>query len=251
MLITYQSQLIEKKQLSSDVFLFRFSRSADHPDWTYKAGQYMIMHIPQADGHPARRLYSTASPPSQTDSLDFIIQILPNGVAGPFLTALNTGESITMQGPAGLFTFKDSPKEVIMLGTGTGIAPLYAIIKDQLEVQGNTNPFYLYFGLKTCQDLYLFEELKELAEKHENLTFKLCLSREELCEVKLPEADLKYVKIGRVTNGLEDEWQTTLQKDSSTPQYYVCGSKEVVESLRGYLEGQGIAKESVHFEKFT
>lgn len=247
MLITYQAKLLERKQLAGDVYLFRFSYP-ENEGWDYKAGQYMIMHIPQAEGMPARRLYSIASPPSQKSSLDFIIQILPNGVAGPHLMSLEMGTEVTMQGPAGLFTFKDSPADVVMLATGTGIAPMYSMILDQLQVQKNPNNIHVFFGLKTCADLYLFDEFKNLSEQYSNLHFNLCLSREDQCNMKLPETDMHYVTVGRVTHGVETLWT---QGPLDNADYYVCGSKEVVESLREYLAEKGIAKEDVHFEKFT
>lgn len=250
MLITYQAKLIEKKQISSDVYFFRFAYPPNE-GWDFKAGQYMIMHIPQADGHPARRLYSIASAPQDTHSLDFVIQIVPGGVAGPFLLSKNVGDEITMQGPAGLFTFKDSPKDVVYLATGTGIAPMYSIIKHQLETVKNPNHFYLFFGLKTCDDMYLFEELHQLAQAHPNLHLKLCLSRQDVNVQPIPDMYASYALVGRVTNGVEQLWQDKPELRSTETDYYVCGSKEVVESLRAYLEEKGIRKEDVHFEKFT
>lgn len=250
MLITYQAHLLEKKQISSDVYFFRFAYPPNE-GWDFKAGQYMIMHIPQADGQPARRLYSIASAPHETNSLDFVIQIVPGGVAGPFLTALNEGDEITMQGPAGLFTFKDSPKDVVYLATGTGIAPMYSIIKHQLEVVKNPHNFYLFFGLKTCEDIYLFDELHQLAQTHTNLHLKLCLSRQDVATNPVPEKYTQYSLIGRVTHGVEKLWEEQPDLRSTETDYYVCGSKEVVESLRAYLEEKGIRKEDVHFEKFT
>lgn len=250
MLITYQAKLLKKIKLTHDVYLFTFS-FPENSDWTFKAGQYMIMHIPQTDGHPARRLYSIASAPHETHALDFVIQIVPNGVAGPFLLNMQENEQLTMQGPAGLFTFKNSPAEVVFLATGTGVAPMYSIIKSELEIQKNTNPFTLFWGLKKCEDMYLFDELKQLAQTYPNFTLKLCFSREDLCEGKFAQEDLQYATIGRITANLEQIWQKESLQELKTIHYYICGSKEIVESLRSYLEEKGIEKERVHFEKFT
>ncbi len=241
MLITYQATLLEKTEIAPEVFLLKFSYP-DQAEWTYKAGQYMIFHIPKEEkGHPARRLYSIASSPVEKDHLGFVIEIIPDGLGSTFAKDLPVGEKATLQGPAGLFTYKESDKDSIFLATGTGIAPIYSMVKTLLETNSvNGKQLKLFWGMKFKKDLYLMKELIELAEKHDAFTMKVCLSREE-------QTDVPHCMIGRVTHGLEEMEEETM----SNYDYYICGGPKVVESLKEYLASKNIPANQVHFEKFT
>ena len=240
MILTFQSTLLEKKSLTGNVYFFRFARPAD-PVWTFQAGQYLIFHIPSKDSHAVRRLYSIASPPQQKDSLDFIIELLPQGIGSDYLRQIAIGQAIAMQGPAGMFTLKPSPRPKVFLVTGTGIAPARSIFLSINATEG-----YLFWGLKTAADVYFFEELKNL----KNCVFKLCLSRETDLAKKLKPPDLAFTTIGHVTQGLE-EMINKKQKNYSEFDYYLCGGNRIVESLRLYLSQLRVPAPQVFFEKFN
>ncbi len=248
MLITYQSTLLEKKELAPNIAYFRFSRP-DDATWDYKAGQYMIFHIPQDSTHAVRRLYSIASPRSKKESFEFIIEYVPNGIASQYLAAQNINTQLTMQGPAGIFFYKESERTPIFLATGTGIAPIYSIIHDLLGKNYSKN-ICLFWGLKLHNDLYYFDALKDLATKFPNFQFKICFSREEDIPSVIAPEDSKFYMCGRVNAGFEE----LLMNIHSTPEahdYYVCGSKHVVEAIREHLTSKNVPKENVFFEKFT
>ena len=248
MITTYQSTLLAKKELAPHITYFQFSKPTDVA-LDYKAGQYMIFHIPQDATHAARRLYSIASSPSQKDGLEFIIEYVENGIASAYLQNLTVNNQMTMQGPAGVFFHRESDRSPIFLATGTGIAPLYAIIYSLLEKNYLKN-ICLFWGLKLYTDLYYFDKLKELATKYTNFQFKICFSREENIASFIQNENLEYCMAGRVNPGFEELLKTI----NSTPElydYYLCGSKHVVEGLREYLAAKHVPKEQVYFEKFT
>lgn len=267
MLITYTAKLLSKRELCKNIYYFSFSYP-DDPNWTYKAGQYMIFHIPQKATHAARRLYSMASPTYQKSSLDFVIEMVPNGIASTYLSNLDIGGTVTLQGPAGIFVMKESPRPIIFLATGTGIAPIRSIIEsllnkptssdivqqetqllDRLKHLSSQKRLYLFWGLKYCKDIYFLEEFKKLMNQHQHLYFKFCLSRQE----KINDVPMDFQKdtvLGRVTKGLED---LLIDRDLNNKDfdYYLCGGDKVVQALREYLAERGIPKEQVMFEKFT
>lgn len=243
MIHSYQAKLLEKKHLAGPVYRFSFSPPQDQ-NWTFQAGQYMIFQIPQADGYPLRRLYSVASPPSQKNTLTFIIEMVEGGIGTTYINNMAIGDSLTMQGPAGLFTYKPSERPVIFLATGTGIAPMYSMLAEHLKTTMKQDT-YLLWGLKKCSDIYLFEELTLLANTYPQFHMRTCLSRETDLSAIAPE-HMAYTLLGRVTKGLEELTTSYLSYD-----YYLCGSKHVVESLRTDLTEKGVPKEHVYFEKFT
>ena len=244
MLITYTAILKTKKEIAPRVFHLQFSYPTD-VNWSYQSGQYMIFHLPSLENeHPVCRLYSIASAPSQKNSLDFIIEIVPGGIGSSYIENMNEGDSITMQGPAGIFTLKTSDRDIVMLATGTGIAPMYSMIQE-ISNSKNQNPnIYLFWGLKYGKDIYLKQELDKLADENPNFQYSICLSREEK-----NIDDARCLK-GRVTKGLENLTTDDLRPTTDFD-YYLCGSPHVVESLRSDLEAKCVPKNQVYFEKFS
>lgn len=244
MLITYTAILKTKKEVAPQVFYLQFSYPTDL-NWSFQAGQYMIFHLPTMEsGHPTRRLYSIASAPSQKDTLDFIIEMVPGGVGSMYIEKMNEGDTINLQGPAGIFTYKPSDREIIMLATGTGIAPMYSIIQEISNSKIQNPNINLFWGLKYGKDIYLKQELDKLADENPNFQYSICLSREEK-----NIDDARCLK-GRITNGLESTIENCKSKIDNFD-YYLCGSPHVVESLRSDLEAKGVPKNQVYFEKFT
>ena len=250
MFTTYHSKLLERSSLVTSVDKFIFTRP-DNPDWAFQAGQYMIFHIPQAENHAARRQYSISSPPSQKNHLEFIIEYVPNGIASTYLPQMKIGALLTMQGPAGVFIYRPYPRNAVYLATGTGIAPMLSIIPDQLNNQNFSQNIYLYWGLKNLKDIYYLDYLINLKNTHPGrFEFSICLSRETELESQLKQELMPFFILGHVNLGVET-LLAKLQTAHNAFDYYLCGGKHVVESLREYLAGKGVPKEQVAFEKFT
>lgn len=241
MLQTYKTYLDGKIQLTSDVFLFRF-KLFEPLEINFTAGQYLILMVPQDSGEPARRLYSILSPQTQKNSVDLLVKLLPGGIASEYLRSLNVEEQVEFQGPAGMFTLRDPPaggqRDRVFLATGTGIAPIKSIISS--TVSHLRSKTYLFWGLPKKNDLYFFEELKQLATDNTRFHFLICFSREENLDT-LPEIDRKYFSLGRITNH---------QLPTTDCDFYICGSRDVTESLRQHLIGKNIPQEQIYFEKF-
>lgn len=238
MIQTYKTTLASKLQLNSDIYLFTFTLK-DPSTLEFVAGQYLILFVPEADGTHLRRLYSIASSPSEKNSFKLLIQLVPQGKGSEYLRSLNVGDEAMFQGPAGMFTIRNSEKNIIFLVTGTGIAPIKSILESSPNMKS-----HLFWGLKTYKDIYYLEEFKKIAEENKNFDFRICLSRETDFS-GIPEEMKKYFTLGRITQSFEEKYL------NSAYDFYICGGKEVVESLKEYLLGKGIVKESIFFEKFT
>lgn len=240
-MITFKSTLLSKEQLTQDVWSFSFSRPSD---FDFKAGQYVILHIPQEDGKNARRLYSMLSTPRDKETLHLLVQFVPGGLASKYLTKKNKGEDVTIQGPAGMFTLKKQEKPIIFLATGTGIAPILSMITDITENNPQTSELILLWGLKTFKDTYLREELEALSQQNKQFSYKLCLSR-EIDIASIPQMYADHCIAGRITAPLDN--YTPFKGDTN---FYICGSRDIVDSLRQHLTDKGVEKTRIHSEKF-
>jgi NAD(P)H-flavin reductase len=245
MITTFPAILKERKQLTDDVYWFRFDNQG-HP-MEFKSGQYVILHIPQEEGATARRLYSMSSPNTDTMGFELIVEILPDGVASKHLMKMQPGETLTVQGPAGMFFLNPSDRDVVFLATGTGIAPIRSMLLELLADPTDRKVF-LFWGHPHLKDVYLLDEFITLAEKDSRFRFCNCLSRETDLNSILPdERQRAYFAMGHVNDAFDEYLGTDL-----TPyKYYLCGAQKVVESLREVLTAKGVEKANLHFEKFT
>lgn len=132
----------------SDVVVLRLHQDSGAP-LAYLPGQYLDVLL--ADG--IRRSYSMATM-GGGDTLELHIRHLPGGrFTDHVFGALQAGERLTLEGPAGDFYLRESRAPVILLASGTGFAPVKAIMQ-QAIAQGNPRKVTLYWGGRKAADLY-------------------------------------------------------------------------------------------------
>jgi CDP-4-dehydro-6-deoxyglucose reductase, E3 len=134
----------------------------------YRAGQYVTLR--RADG--LSRSYSLASLPDE-DTLELHVRLAPHGRMSSWLfNEASAGDCLTLRGPAGdcFYTAGNPAQPLLLIGIGTGLAPLAGICRDALR-QGHTGAVHLYHGAPTSNDLYLQEEIDCLQQWHRNLQY--------------------------------------------------------------------------------
>jgi len=182
MLTTYNTLLTKNTQLNSNTYLYHFDL-IEPKEIFFKPGQYVMLKVPSAKG-PVSRLYSISSSNTTKNSFELIIGIISGGLASNYLFSLKENTEVTFQGPAGMFGLKENNRDKIFLITGTGIAPVRAMLNSELRIQNSE----LFWGLKNYQDVYLLEELKNYELRITNFKFKICLSREQNLDI-VPKED--------------------------------------------------------------
>ncbi|MGE4371029.1 MAG: CDP-6-deoxy-delta-3,4-glucoseen reductase [Burkholderiaceae bacterium] len=234
------SRVMGLDRLSDDVMVIKLQLPAADP-FRYYAGQYLEFIL--KDGR--RRSYSMATPPAENNLVELHIRHMPGGVFtdhvfGTGATQMKVREILRVEGPFGSFFLReDSNKPIVFLASGTGFAPIKAIIERMIE-QGSTRPAVLYWGGRRPHDLYM----NELAEKWVQT---------------LP--DFRYIPV--VSDALaEDAWtgrQGFVHKavqqdipDLSGYQVYACGAPVMVESARKDFTGSnGLPEDEFFADAFT
>ena len=231
--------LLEK--LSPDVVRLKLQLPANDII-QYHAGQYVEFIL--RDG--ARRSYSMANAPhtlieSGAPMVDLHIRHMPGGkFTDHVFSAMKEKEILRIEGPYGSFHLRDdSPKPMVLLASGTGFAPIKAII-EHMQFMGITRDAVLYWGGRRPHDLYLHDWVLARCAEMPHLT---------------------YVPV--VSDALaEDAWsgrtgfvhQAVLQDlpDLSGHQVYACGAPIVVDSARkDYVEKAGLPSEEFYADAFT
>tara|TARA_B110000858_G_C17809687_1_gene480421 strand:+ start:8824 stop:9792 length:969 start_codon:yes stop_codon:yes gene_type:complete len=138
----------------------------------YRPGQFMNLVL----GEEVIRSYSVASVPELHDQLEFHVALMPDGkMSGWLHKEASPGDSISLQGPLGscFYTPNNPQQPLLLVGTGTGLAPLYGIVRDALQA-GHEAPIHLLHGSIEVGGLYLIEALQQLARDHAHFTYTPC-----------------------------------------------------------------------------
>ena len=233
------SRVLAITRPSADVAVLKLQLPANQ-NMQYRAGQYVEFIL--RDG--ARRSYSMANAPHLLGSppaIELHVRHMPGGkFTDHVFGAMKEKDILRMEGPYGTFFLRDaSTKPMVLLASGTGFAPIKALIQ-QLQHKANTRPAVLYWGGRRPADLY------------ENAW----------CEQAAAELPwLRYVPV--VSNALpEDGWagrtgfvhRAVLQdfSDLSGHQVYACGAPVVVESAeRDFVTLCGLPADEFYADSFT
>jgi CDP-4-dehydro-6-deoxyglucose reductase len=150
------ARVVSVDKVSDDVAVLRLTLPAGQT-FNYLPGQYAQILL--RDG--SRRCYSMATRAAQDNQIEWHIRHMPNGrFSGHVFNALKPRDLLRIEGPFGSFYLRDSERPMIFLASGTGFAPIKALL-EQLREQGNIRPVHLYWGGRKRADLYQDSLLRE------------------------------------------------------------------------------------------
>ncbi len=234
------------QKLSHDVMLVRLQLPANDT-MRYHAGQYVEFIL--RDG--ARRSYSMANAAhllvrteggvAQGPAIDLHIRHMPGGkFTDHVFLQMKDKEILRIEGPYGSFFLReDSTKPLVFLASGTGFAPIKAII-EHMQFKGITRPAGLYWGGRRPADLYLDEWVRAQCAQMPNLRYVPVVSD------ALPE-DNWTGRTGYVHRAVLEDLP-----DLSGHQVYACGAPVVVESAQhDYTQQAGLPADEFFADSFT
>ncbi len=223
---------------SHDVMLLRLQLPAADV-FKYHAGQYVEFLLRDGD----RRAYSMGNAPhTQLDNpgVELHIRHMPGGkftdhVFGP----MKEKEILRIEGPFGSFYLREeSAKPMIMLASGTGFAPIKAII-EHLQFKGITRPAILYWGGRRPADLYMHDWVLGKVAELPNLRYVPVISD------ALPE-DAWTGRTGFVHRAVLQDFP-----DLSAYQVYACGAPIVVDSAQADYLAAGLPADEFYADSFV
>jgi CDP-4-dehydro-6-deoxyglucose reductase len=182
----------------------------------FLAGQYIEFIL--KDG--TRRSFSMANPPHDDEFLQLHIRHVPGGqFTDHVFGTMKERDILRFEGPLGSFFLQESPKPIVFVASGTGFAPIKAIIEDAFR-KGVDRSMTLYWGARRPKDLYLGELPDHWADRHAHFKYVPVISD------ALPE-DGWQGRTGFVHRAVMEDFD-----DLSGHQVYACGVPIMVESAR-------------------
>ncbi|MEO6104370.1 MAG: ferredoxin--NADP reductase, partial [Pseudoxanthomonas sp.] len=200
--------------------------------------------VPQADGstRPLMRAYSIASA-NWEEQLEFFSIKVPNGPLTSRLQHIRPGDEILLsRKPTGTLLISDlSPaRNLYLLGTGTGLAPFLAIVKDP-ETYDRFDKVVLTHGVRHAKDLAYADYIRRELPHHEFLGEQI--ARQLLYYPAVSREDFPHR--GRLTTLLDEG---SIANDLGLPpidpandRFMICGSPSMLTDFRRILDDRGFS----------
>lgn len=199
----------------------------------FRAGQYVTI---VREGGLARS-YSVASLPEEGELELHVRRITGGKMSGWFHDEARLGDRVSVLGPSGECFYVPGKEEqpLLLVGTGTGLAPLYGILRDALQ-HGHRGPIHLFHGALHAGGLYLVEELRRLVDRHSHVQYTpAVLNGSESEDMAVGSIDQIVLKRFPKLSG----WRG-----------YVCGDPALVQSLKKKLFLSGMASRDIYADAF-
>ncbi len=210
----------------------------ESPDsFQYRAGQFVMLHVPVPDSKPALRAYSIASDERIQSGFRLLFKFVENGLASTYVWGLKGGESLKFTGPFGKVFFQEPPTDqVVFLNTGTGVSQHLSYLVSKRELFPHIQ-YRMLFGVRTEKDIYIKNELDTLAAEFPGFKYEFVLSR---------PSDGWTGKKGYVQHFIKEynykEVPTT---------FYLCGNGGMIKAVKQQLlEVDGFDKTRLWTEAF-
>jgi ferredoxin--NADP+ reductase len=237
----------------------------------FRAGQFAVLGLPpDAPRHPLadpnddpapkpgvliRRSYSIASSSRDHEYLEFYLNLVRSGSLTPRLCALEVGDRLWL-GPriSGLFTFDQLPDgvNIVMVATGTGLAPYMSMLRTDLERETGRKLAVLH-SARHSWDLGYRAELIMMEQLRPNFTYIATVSR----------PDEEPVAWGGLVGHVQELWQTRVLENAwgfrpapANTHVFLSGNPGMIDAMSAILAAEGFREHTpqqpgeLHVEKY-
>ncbi|MCK9799216.1 anthranilate dioxygenase reductase [Pseudomonas chlororaphis] len=232
--VQLNGSVIEVRQVSESTAILHLDLGSSEPLLDFLPGQYARLSIPGTD---SQRAYSFANRPNESNQLQFLIRLLPDGVMSNYIRErCLVGDNIKLEAPLGAFYLRHINKPLVLVAGGTGLSALLAML-DQIAHQGCEQPVHLYYAVRGPADRCERTRILAYAERIAGFRYTEVLSD--------PPADWPGKR------GYIPEHFDLSQLRDGPLDMYVCGPPPMVESIKIWLQEQQLNNVQLYDEKFT
>lgn len=230
-----------------EIYLRLDDQAAASGGIAFEPGQYAQLVVPPYGDlkESVQRAYSMSSRPSDSGHIEFLIRLVPGGIATTWVHQnLKEGQRVEVVGPFGEFHIHDTQAAMVCVAGGSGMAPF----KSMLYHLAETNAFpdkdiWYFFGARSKRDMFYLDELAELEAKMPRFHFVPALSE--------PKSEDGWEgPTGLITNVLDSYLKEKLPKDKGL-EGYLCGSPGMIDACCKVMAANGIAADKIYYDKFA
>ena len=233
------ARVLEKTLLAENVVRLQLRLPAAQR-LQFLAGQYIDVLLSGGK----RRAFSIASCPSLENEIELHIRHVEGGdFTGFVFDELKERDILRIEGPQGnFFVRNDQPERpMIMMGGGTGFAPLKSMIENLIE-QGDRRTIYLFWGARTRTELYLDELPEQWARDHDHIHYRKALTE--------PDDHGTDPGIDKGFCGFVHEAVIAEHSDLSDFDVYMSGPPAMIEAAKQEFNQHGVLEDRLFYDSF-
>lgn len=240
-LTTHRLRIVQIISETSDTKTFVLQPLDDIP-FDYQAGQFLTLLF-EEHGQEVRRSFSFSTAPGVDELPAITIKRVPNGlVSRRLLDYAKEGDVLTALEPSGRFIIPSQavPRHVFLMGAGSGITPLFSLLKHLLYAAPETSVTLLYSN-RTVESTIYYEQLQQLQAAHP-----------ERLKVIFFWGNAKNLRQARLNNSmLEEIVNQHLISSKDDVLFYTCGPLHFMLMVQITLLTMGFEKARIHREFYT
>ena len=213
--------------------------------------EFGVSNVTARSSKAVTRAYSIANTPKDAGRIVLLIRLAlpppghsdaPPGIVSSYLFGVAPGDKLTVSGPLGHFGATQSECEMVFIGGGVGMAPLRAIIFDQLERRKSKRKISFWYGARSRNDLFYEQEFTTLAAEHDNFSWTVALSD--------PKADDHWDGPTGFIHTVVYEHYLKSHPTLEQCEFYLCGPPLMMQAALSILEECGVDEDSIFFDDF-
>ncbi|KAL7985053.1 hypothetical protein Chor_003623 [Crotalus horridus] len=225
-------------QLTEDTYQYTF-KLPGNSSLGLSLGQHIVLRG-IVNGLEVQRAYTPITPVNAEGFFEVLIKCYKTGLMSQYIKSWKTGDAIFWRGPFGGFAYTANRYgELLMLASGTGIAPMLPIIQYITENEDDETFVTLVGCFRTFENIYMKTLLQEQSRFWNIRTFYV-LSQEQSLK-NLPWSFRETTQLGRIDESLIKSMVNTCRRQ---PFVLVCGSVTFNEDMEKYLKAIGFENES-------
>lgn len=238
-------------QVTAPAYTLRFADFNIAPQHREAWERFGLRDMVSRSAAPTSRAYSIANRPDDHGRIVLLIRLAlppptvqgaPPGIVSSWLFGLKAGDEVAVAGPYGEFAAKDTDCEMVFIGGGVGMAPLRAIIFDQLQRVGAGRKMSFWYGARSRADLFYEEEFDGLAAHYSNFSWTPALSEPAPGDDWQGAAGFVHEVV--LKRYLADH------RAPEDCEYYLCGPPLMIKAVLAMLDEIGVDPENILFDDF-
>jgi NAD(P)H-flavin reductase len=233
----FDVELVSTKMISPNTMHLSF-KILDNIEFDYIPGHFITFLFESAGDKVKRRSYSIATLEKTNNLIEIAISYIKTGVASESLFHAKIGERFNVMGPAGRLILKEEAAEIkrlVLVGTGTGIAPYRAMLSIIAKLNLNVT---IILGVQHRIDAIYSEDFIHYSEKFSHISFQSCLSREE--------SQLNQYE----TKGYVQHYFDNIDLNPDEDIIYLCGNPNMIDDSYEKLLALGFETKNIRREKY-
>lgn len=230
---------------TDDAISISFKNGSLFKKLKYKPGQFLTIHVP-IENKIHKRAYSFSSNPYTDKDLKITVKKIKNGLVSNYLhNNLKIGDKLVVDNPSGSFLIepkKDNKKQYVLFAGGSGITPIFSIIKSILTEEEEATILLIYAN-QTVESIIFYHEILTLEAQYQKR-----INVEHIISSNNSRKD-KYHS-GFLTKELLDNIFEEQQLTYDDHVYMICGPFGYMEKAKEILGANGVTRDKIIIEVF-